>query len=577
MAAFAGLYTEDIWDQSGEPARDTLVEVRAAGSSVLAPLWSDRTKSVAVENPARTDALGNLTVYAAPGLYDFTANGGTFRDVVPPDPADSDASGKADVSYVDTKVAIPALAEKVMFVTPRGNDANDGASLSTAKATIQAALAALGGPGLIQLGYGVHVTSSVIDVSNMRGVEIRGVGGLTAGSTPATILQFTGTGSGAIIDAGSSLGFKLRDVMVLYINAGFTGLCVDLRLTPARTVATGLALIEGCYIGGGSGVRTAAAAIGVDNAMSSQIVGCNLVGNQVGVLGRSVTANFSNAISILGTQFLNNEIAHIRNMGEAWVVEGCTFEARPDGSAGAIKQDAGFDVRGCAISGNWFGDVLPAKGGVQIDIAGTGFSIFGNFIGINTTATAVKVAGGSSGFSVTGNYITGGNSGDTGINVPTTCASYDTSLNAIVGVATPITSAPALSIDRVASYPLLRLHNTSSIDGSALLRFQADRSTAKQYDLGIDNGGGITKAFSLYDRSAAAERWRVPTQGGFVVNPASLATTATDGFFYAPVMTGPPTGVPTAQTGGAAVVVEDSATPKIWVRIGSTWKSATLA
>lgn len=483
---------------------------------------------------------------------------------------------QADMSIVNSKASIPALAEKVMFVTPRGNDANDGATLATAKATIQSALAALEGPGLIQLGYGTIATSSVIDVSNRRGVEIRGVGGLTAGSTPATILQFNGTGSGAIIDAGSSIGFKLRDVMVIYTNAGFTGLCVDLRLTPARTVATGLAVIEGCYIGG-SGVRTAAAAIGVDNAMSSQIISCNLVGNQVGVLGRSVTANFSNAISILGTQFLSNEVAHIRNMGEAWVVEGCTFEARTDGSAGAIKQDAGFNVRGVQISGNWFGDVLAAKGGVQIDIAGTGFSIFGNMIGINTTATAVRVAGGSSGFSITGNYITGGNSGDTGIEVPTSCLNYDTALNTLVNIATPITSAPAFSIDRVASFPLLRLHNMSSIDGSAVIRFQADRATAKQYDLGIDNGGGTTKAFGLYDATAAAMRWRVPTQGGFVVNPATLATTATDGFFYAPVMTGPPTGAPTAQAGGAAVVVEDSATPKIWVRIGSTWKSAALA
>lgn len=100
MATFAGLYTEEIFDQSGGPARNTLVEVRPAGSAALAVLYTDRTKAVAAANPAATDALGNLSVYAEPGMYDFTGNGGTFRDAVDPDPADADASallgGKVD-------------------------------------------------------------------------------------------------------------------------------------------------------------------------------------------------------------------------------------------------------------------------------------------------------------------------------------------------------------------------------------------------------------------------------------------------------------------------------------------------
>ncbi len=53
------------------------------------------------------------------------------------------------------------------------------------------------------------------------------------------------------------------------------------------------------------------------------------------------------------------------------------------------------------------------------------------------------------------------------------------------------------------------------------------------------------------------------------------ATTATTGHAYIPVMTGTPTGVPTAITGYAPMVA-DSSGSKIWVYIGDVWKSITL-
>lgn len=485
---------------------------------------------------------------------------------------------QADMSIVNSKVAIPAAAEKVMFVTPRGNDANDGATLSTAKATIQAALAALGGPGRIQLGYGTFSTPDVIDVSARVGVQICGVGGVTAGATPPTSIIYTGTGAQAI-NAQSSVGFRLRDVMVLYSNAAFTGVVVDFRQA-AGGMGTALPAIEDCYIGGAQGQATAAAGVALHGSYgvsirNSLIHHCI---NGVKGLDDSGATSYATGITLDNVHFLYNVQAHVRNVNQGWVVLGCIFEQLLNGSAGAIKQDPGYVIKGLSVTGCWLGDIRDVGGGIQFDLLGYSIDIRGNFIGHGNGATGVRMQAGSAAFSIESNTFVGG--GVTTVGIDTTAgqiSNYSIGPNDFLNVTTPYSPDRApVSIDRNTAAPLAILHNSSTASGSALIRFQADRTSIKQYDLGMDPGGGASKSFSLYDRTANVERWRVPSVGGFVVNPASLATTATDGFFYAPVMAGPPTGAPTAQAGGAAVVVEDSATPKIWVRIGSTWKSATL-
>jgi hypothetical protein len=60
------------------------------------------------------------------------------------------------------------------------------------------------------------------------------------------------------------------------------------------------------------------------------------------------------------------------------------------------------------------------------------------------------------------------------------------------------------------------------------------------------------------------------------IGSPSLATTATSGFGYIPTTTGTPTGTPDAITGYAPMLV-DTGGSKLWVYIGGTWKSTTLA
>lgn len=66
------------------------------------------------------------------------------------------------------------------------------------------------------------------------------------------------------------------------------------------------------------------------------------------------------------------------------------------------------------------------------------------------------------------------------------------------------------------------------------------------------------------------------TTQSVLIGKASLATTATIGFPYIPTCAGAPTGVPTAETGFAPVVV-DATENRLYVYVSGVWKFANLS
>lgn len=73
------------------------------------------------------------------------------------------------------------------------------------------------------------------------------------------------------------------------------------------------------------------------------------------------------------------------------------------------------------------------------------------------------------------------------------------------------------------------------------------------------------------------EKLRLAVDGNFIVGTAAIATTATAGFPWIPSCAGTPTGAPTAPYSNAAAMVVDTTNSKLYVLVGSTWKSTTLA
>lgn len=72
------------------------------------------------------------------------------------------------------------------------------------------------------------------------------------------------------------------------------------------------------------------------------------------------------------------------------------------------------------------------------------------------------------------------------------------------------------------------------------------------------------------------ERFYLTGDGNVVVGTAALATTATAGFPWIPSCAGAPTGAPTAPYTNAAAMVVDTTNNRLYVRVGSTWRYASL-
>jgi hypothetical protein len=74
--------------------------------------------------------------------------------------------------------------------------------------------------------------------------------------------------------------------------------------------------------------------------------------------------------------------------------------------------------------------------------------------------------------------------------------------------------------------------------------------------------------------TAATERMRIDSSGNIVAGAsAALATNATNGFLYVPTCAGTPTGVPTAITGMAPIVV-DTTNNKLYFYSNAAWRDA---
>jgi hypothetical protein len=138
----------------------------------------------------------------------------------------------ADPALSATFAQLPVAAEQTMFVTPRGSNGNDGLTLKSAKATLAAAITALGsGSGVVTLGFGTIPLGAELplvagangDDFSYRGLTIRGMGiGLTkvdaSATSGITALHMTSAGKMAI---------NLEDFELVgpgYTNAGSRGI-----------------------------------------------------------------------------------------------------------------------------------------------------------------------------------------------------------------------------------------------------------------------------------------------------------------------------------------------------------------
>lgn len=87
---YAGQYgPEAIEFPDGSHAVNHPLSIKTLGGSLI-PLYADRYRVEDLENPVRTDNLGNLTFYAEPGKYIIEVGSWSVSISVPEDPAEPD-------------------------------------------------------------------------------------------------------------------------------------------------------------------------------------------------------------------------------------------------------------------------------------------------------------------------------------------------------------------------------------------------------------------------------------------------------------------------------------------------------
>lgn len=87
---FAGLWGPETFESSSRTLlKSHPFTVYEQGTVIEAVLYTDRTKGTQALNPTTTDAFGNGSFYAEPGLYDVVSNGYNVTVTVEPDPEDA--------------------------------------------------------------------------------------------------------------------------------------------------------------------------------------------------------------------------------------------------------------------------------------------------------------------------------------------------------------------------------------------------------------------------------------------------------------------------------------------------------
>jgi len=303
-----------------------------------------------------TDANGQIIETLASGDYTLSVGGETVVVNV------------ADGS--DVKV----LNESAPYVSLAKYGVSSGDNIDAALTSALAELGANG--GRIVVPRGDFTINTPPSFKETRNITLEGAGGVTAGAAAATVITYTGTGSRAV-DARSSFGFSIRDLMLLYNQPGFSGTLVDYSHSIAQDAA--YMSHERVYFGG-NGVRGAAKLLDLDKAISGSSRDCVFTDSRVAVYGRVSDASYSNKHSFDNCTFLRQTFQHIVNGGEAWAFDVCTFEPLFDGSAGAFTLEAGTSgANGLAFRSGWFGDAIAS--GDWINFGGEGLVVEGNTIG----------------------------------------------------------------------------------------------------------------------------------------------------------------------------------------------------
>jgi hypothetical protein len=261
--------------------------------------------------------------------------------------------------------------------------------------------------GKIYLGRGPLSLSAFPNLDSRRSITFVGDGGRSGGAGEGTEIICTATGAGTFISALSSFGITFEDVSIA-ADGAFTGVLLDASAAGGGLDTQFFSLNRVTVDGGSAQDATGLKLVKAVNGGFREVNFKNL---DIGVLGRSVSGDYSVAHEFSKCRFGSIVTAPVKNAGESWTFNAPTVQQRVDGAGVFIARDAGFTANGLTIIGPWMGD-SDAGEGTWIDWHGNGLTIVGGEAGncayfVDANDASVQ------GINIQGTYLVGSASGIT--------------------------------------------------------------------------------------------------------------------------------------------------------------------
>ncbi len=319
-----------------------------------------------------------------------------------------------------------------------------------------------------------------------------------------------------------------------------------------------------------------------------------IIGDSSG--GRYVRIKGGNSGTAGGASLeVNNNGTGIIYLGNTSAVLGGAYDATPLlwTNTASLNLSAGINVNGALIdSGTVAGDYICKIA----NASGTGLGLRVQAGADGNSALAVRNAASAISFSVLGNGTLASNGGtastkfqvaSTTVEVYHTTAS-SSSLTGSLIVGDTVTAATSVGIGggNINAGGALTTGSNINANGPAAGVTISATSTGTQGNfsavnttasvaINAYNGTGAELTFLIANTGGAnIQRGRMTAAGNIVLgNEAAIATNATNGFVYVPTCAGTPTGVPTAFTGMAPIVV-NTTNNKLYFYSGGAWRDA---
>lgn len=324
--------------------------------------WSAQTGGSSLTSALTSNSDGTLPRFIEEGTYLLTATGVTDRRVEA-----INGEGARVVREAPLNVKYPEYGA----VGDNGSPTEDTAAFQAALAALPQTGSRRGGD--IFLPRGNYHIDTLLDLDDAEGVNFIAEGTNAANQT--TWLTWTGgAGSGPMISMAAADGIGFRGIKLVYTDDTFNNAliaCGSITGTPTTNL-----VIRDCFLAG-SGADSAPYLLSLDGAVDVLIENTAFHNAVLGIEGS--ISDFANSVKLLQCKFNGMTTAAIKNLGQSWSVDTCSFERLVSGAAGAITSDHGttWRARGVTVNNCWFGDVTT-NSGTWIDIHGFGVNITGN-------------------------------------------------------------------------------------------------------------------------------------------------------------------------------------------------------